>query len=79
VPTASVFEFEGESYVRVVTAGAETRVPVVRGTQQGDWTVVQAAELQAGDQVLGQVPVASDEDSNEMPAGPGMMGGPPPQ
>jgi HlyD family secretion protein len=84
VPTTSVFEFEGESYVRVVTDAGETRVSVTTGTVQGDWIVVQSAELQAGDEVLGQVATYSDEESEEGPGGPGMggmMGGgpPPPQ
>ena len=85
VPTTSVREFEGENYVRVVTDASETRVAVTPGTVQGDWTVVQSTELQAGDEVLGQVATSSGEENEEAPrvpgAGGGMMGGggPPPQ
>jgi len=82
-PTTSVFEFEGESYVRVVTNEGDTRVSVTPGTVQGDWIVVQSAELQAGDEVLGQVATSSGEESEDAPRGPGMGGmmggGPPPQ
>jgi HlyD family secretion protein len=77
VPTESVSEYEGDTYVRVMTGDAETRISVTPGTQQGDWTVVQSADLQAGDQVVGQVVLPADDDSDNM-RGPGMMGGPPP-
>jgi HlyD family secretion protein len=79
VPTESVSEFEGETYVRVVTGDVETRVSVTPGSRQGDWTVVQSAELQAGNRVVGQVVLPADDDSDDMLRGPGMMGGPPPQ
>jgi HlyD family secretion protein len=75
VPATSVFEFEGERYVRVVTDAGETRVSVTPGTTQGDWLVVQSDELQTGDEVLGQVSTFSGEESEEeAPRGPGMGG-----
>lgn len=67
-----------------------TTVTVVRGTQtlviavepssiQGEWTIVQSAELQDGDQVVGSITTATDSDSG-FGGGPGggmPMGGPP--
>jgi HlyD family secretion protein len=75
VPTTSVREYEGENYVRVVTDAGETRVSVTPGTVQGDWTVVQSAELQTGDRVVGQVSIPAGDDTEEVPRGPGMGGG----
>ena len=75
VPTTSVQEFEGESYVQVVTDTGETRVSVTPETSQGDWTVVQSTELQAGDRVVGQVSTSIGEESEAELRGPGLGGG----
>lgn len=75
VPTTSVHEFEDEVYVQVVTDAGETRVSVIPETTQGDWTVVQSAELQAGDKVVGQVLTTIDEESEAELRGPGLGGG----
>ena len=64
VPSNSVVEFEGETSVRIVRNGQERRVAVSPGTSQGEWTVVQSDELQAGDRVVGQVSSFLDENAN---------------
>ena len=83
VPTNSIRTQDGASVVRVMRDGAPVAVAVTSGAVQGEWTVVQADELRAGDQVVGSV--TSYVNDNEMRFAPGMgaglsggMGGPPP-
>jgi multidrug efflux pump subunit AcrA (membrane-fusion protein) len=64
VPTDALQEFEGETTVRVVRNGQPTRVSVLPGTSQGEWTVVQSSELKAGDEVVGEVSSFLDEDGS---------------
>ena len=75
VPSSALIEFEGQQYVRLVRDGQQPgRIAVTPGTSQGEWTVVQSEELQAGDKVVGQV--ASFVDQEEGQFGPGRGGGP---
>ncbi len=75
VPSSALIEFEGQQYVRLVRDnGQPNRVAVTPGTSQGEWTVVESEELQAGDKVVGQV--ASYVDEEETRFGPGRGGGP---
>jgi HlyD family secretion protein len=75
VPSSALIEFEGQQYVRLVRDGQQPgRIAVTSGTSQGEWTVVQSEELQAGDKVVGQV--ASFVDQEEGQFGPGRGGGP---
>jgi HlyD family secretion protein len=75
VPSNALVEFEGQQYVRLVREGQRPgRIAVTPGTSQGEWTVVQSAELKSGDQVIGQV--ASYVDQQEEQFGPGRGGGP---
>jgi HlyD family secretion protein len=79
VPSNALIEFEGQYYVRLVGVGQDDRIAVTPGTSQGEWTVVQSGELQAGDQVIGQVTSYVDsEDGEERTPGMGMMGDSPP-
>jgi RND family efflux transporter MFP subunit len=64
VPTNALVEFEGETTVRVVRKGQESRIVVTPGASQGEWTVVQSAELQADDEVVGQVASFVDQEEN---------------
>jgi RND family efflux transporter MFP subunit len=73
VPSTSVREFEGEHYVMVVQNGERQRVKVTPGEVQGEWTVVQSPDLQAGDTVAGQVTSFINEDDGFRGFGP--MGG----
>jgi HlyD family secretion protein len=80
VPSTSLIEFEGQQYVRVVRNGQPSRVAVVPGISQGEWTAVESENLQAGDQVAGQIASFVDEDQaaeQQRFRGP-MGGGPPP-
>ncbi len=77
VPSTAVMEFEGQNYVRVVRNGQPSRVAVKPGASQGEWTVVKSEDLQAGDQVVGQVASYVDENQGQMRGGM-MFGGPPP-
>lgn len=70
-PSNSLVEFEGETTVVVIRDGQERRVTVTPGTSQGEWTVVQSAELQSGDEVVGEVSSFLNEDN-----GPGGFRGP---
>jgi HlyD family secretion protein len=76
VPSTAVREFEGEHYVMKVQGEERVRVKVIPGEVQGEWTVVQSSDLQAGDKVVGQVTSFINEDNNMRGFGP-MGGGPP--
>ena len=69
VPSNALVEFEGKSYVRVMQNGEAQRVAVTASAVQGEWTVVQSDELQAGDQVVGQVTSFVGEESQGGPRG----------
>lgn len=77
VPGNALVEFEGETTVRIIRKGQEQRVTVTPGAKQGEWVVVQSDELQAGDQVVGQVASFLDEE-NDGPRGGFFGGGRPP-
>ena len=77
VPTASI-QGEGDAAtLPVVRAGVATQVPVKMGVVQGEWTVVYAEALQAGDQVAGTVRTPSAE--NQADATEAVGGGFPPR
>ena len=63
VPTNALQEFEGETTVTVVRNGRQTKVEVTPGASQGEWTVVQSPDLQAGDEVVGEVASFLNEDN----------------
>jgi multidrug efflux pump subunit AcrA (membrane-fusion protein) len=79
VPSNALVEFEGETTVRVVRNGREERIAVAPSSRQGEWTVVQSTELQAGDQVVGQVTSPLNEQGNQGGGPRGFFGGPPPR
>jgi HlyD family secretion protein len=64
VPTNALREREGRTMVMVVRDGQQTRVRVTPGTSQGEWTIVQSPDLQADDEVVGEVSSFLDEDGN---------------
>jgi multidrug efflux pump subunit AcrA (membrane-fusion protein) len=70
VPTSGLQEFEGATTVEVVRDGQRSRVEVIRGAPQGEWTVVQSPELRAGDQVVGQVASFTEQGNNFGGGGP---------
>ena len=79
VPTNSIRGGGDGAVVRVVRNGAVIPVKVTTGAVQGEWTVVQGDELQAGDQVMGSV--ASYVNQKQRPRvrdGDAGGGGPPP-
>jgi HlyD family secretion protein len=75
VPTSALVEFEGESSVLVRRDGKEQRITVIPVSTQGEWTVVQADELQAGDQVAGEVTSFLDEEDGFGGPRGGFLGG----
>jgi HlyD family secretion protein len=84
VPTNGLRDNDGEATVTVVRNGQAIPLTVTPGTIQGEWTMVQSTELQAGDAVVGSITSSSGESSFGGPqggfAGGGMMppsGGPP--
>ncbi len=72
VPTTGIREFEGETMVVAVRNGERTRIQVERGTSQGEWTVVESDDLQAGDQVIGRVNSFIDSEDETQQRGPGL-------
>jgi HlyD family secretion protein len=71
VPTNSIRQDNGAATVIVVRDGQPVPVSVTPGTVQGEWTLVQAPDLQEGDQVIGSLTTSTNEQS-------GFFGGPPP-
>ncbi len=76
VPTSAIRQQGDASVVMVVAEEGNTAVAVLPGTVQGDWTVVQSAELAVGDEVVGSVTSYISEDDAGS-GGPGEGGGPP--
>jgi HlyD family secretion protein len=74
VPTTAITQAGGETVVTVLRAGQPVRVRVAPGGVQGEWTVVQSADLHAGDQVVGTLASYVAEDAPRF--GPGGGGGP---
>jgi HlyD family secretion protein len=64
VPSSALVEFEGDMTLVVMRQGQERRITVTPTSTQGEWTIVQSAELQAGDQVEGHVASFVNEDQN---------------
>lgn len=63
VPTSALVTERGVAAISVLRDGQAQQIAVTPGVQQGEWTVVQSVELQAGDEVLGVV--ASFEGNGE--------------
>jgi hypothetical protein len=63
-----------ESQIAIVRNGQTLTVPVTTGSIQGEWVVVESAEIQAGDAVVGSVTSLVGEDTG-LPFGPGAGGG----
>jgi HlyD family secretion protein len=79
VPASAVRELDGKSVVMILRNGQPTPITVTTQGSQGEWMVVQSAELQEGDEAMGTVSSFIDEDGETggfggMPAG---GGGPP--
>jgi multidrug efflux pump subunit AcrA (membrane-fusion protein) len=73
VPSTALAEEAGEIVVTVLRNGQPTKVVVTPGSVQGEWTVVQSADLRAGDQVAGSVASYVSEDAPQF--GPQRAGG----
>jgi HlyD family secretion protein len=79
VPTNAVVERDGQSVVMIVRGGQPMPITVVAQGVQGEWTIVQSADLHDGDLALGTVTSKVNETSTSNRFGGGMpMGGPPP-
>ncbi len=82
VPT-NALRISGADTVVMIARDLQTiPIAVTTGTVQGEWTMVDSADLQAGDEVVGSITSQTDEQSSTMggpPAGAdaGMLGGPP--
>ena len=64
VPSNAIRSRNGNSVIMVLRNNAPTPVPVTAQGTQGEWTIVQSAELQSSDQVLGSVNSLAGEDTN---------------
>jgi HlyD family secretion protein len=83
VPTSSVIERNGNTMVLVLRNGQPQPVRVTKVGTQGDWTIVESPELQAGDEAVGTVSSFINQDQNQGNNfrggfGPGFGGGRPP-
>ncbi|MCB0094288.1 MAG: efflux RND transporter periplasmic adaptor subunit [Caldilineaceae bacterium] len=76
VPTTAIQTQNNQSIVMVARGQETVPVNVTPGAVQGEWTLVQSPDLQAGDQVVGSVSTYLDSNSG-FGRGPG-GGGPPP-
>ncbi|OQY37287.1 MAG: hypothetical protein B6243_01020 [Anaerolineaceae bacterium 4572_5.2] len=74
VPTDAVKERNGQTMVILLRDGQPSPVQATKTGVQGEWTIVQSDELQAGDEALGSVSSFINEDEG----GSGMFGGRPP-
>jgi multidrug efflux pump subunit AcrA (membrane-fusion protein) len=74
VPSTALAQEGGATVVTVMRNGQPAKVAVTTGSVQGEWTVVQSTELQAGDQVAGSVASYVDQDAAGF--GPRNRGGP---
>jgi hypothetical protein len=63
VPTSALAERGGKSVVMILRAGRPTPIEITPQGSQGEWTVVQSAELQAGDEALGEVSSFLDQEN----------------
>jgi HlyD family secretion protein len=80
VPTSALQERNGETVVTLLRNGQPTPISVTSQGSEGEWTVVQSAELKEGDQAIGTVSSFLNQDTGSSglgPAGGGMMGPPP--
>lgn len=73
VPTNSLRQEDDATTVLVVRGQTTTAVAVTPGKVQGEWTIVQSPELQAGDQVVGSLTSQSGTSSFGPPGGAGGM------
>ena len=73
VPSNALNTQGGSSTVTVVRNNAPIPVQVTAAGVQGEWTIVQSSELQAGDKVVGSL--VSNLDSNVFGGRPGSMTG----
>ena len=55
VPTNALVERGGNTEVMIVRNGQRTPIPVTVQGSQGEWTIVQSDQLQAGDEAIGGV------------------------
>jgi HlyD family secretion protein len=75
VPTSAVRERDGNTVVMILRDGQPAPIGVTKQGTEGEWTVVQSAELQEGDQAIGAV--SSFLDQNNMRGGFMTFGGGP--
>jgi putative ABC transport system ATP-binding protein len=78
VSTSAVRELDGETVVMILHDSQPTPISVTSQGTQGEWTVVQSAELEEGDEALGAVTSFLDDDSGSTGFGPGGGGMMPP-
>ena len=71
VPTTALQEQAGQTTVIVLRSGQPTPIEVQTQGSQGEWTVVQSTELQAGDEAVGSVSTFLSEDEPARLGGPG--------
>jgi HlyD family secretion protein len=73
VPTSALVQQGGQSVVMILRDGQRTPIAVTPQGSQGEWTIVQSAELQKGDAAIGGVS-SYLQQGNTNRFGPGIPG-----
>lgn len=68
VPANSVQVQNDQTFVRVVREESTVLIPVIKGSSQADWVIVQSPELKNGDFVVGSVATYVDKEDEETSA-----------
>jgi hypothetical protein len=71
VPTSALVEREGQTVVRILRDGQPTAITVTKQASQGEWTMVQSAELRKGDEAIGSVSSYLNQENNNRFGPPG--------
>jgi HlyD family secretion protein len=79
VPTSALVDRDGQTAIRILRDGQPTAIAVTKQASQGEWTMVQSADLHAGDEAIGAVSSYLNQDNaNRFGGGRFIMGGGPP-
>jgi HlyD family secretion protein len=71
VPTSALADRGGQAVVRILRDGQPTAIPVTKQASQGEWTMVQSADLHKGDEAIGAVSSYLNQDNTNRFGGPG--------
>ncbi len=70
IPTSAITVDGDSAFITVSRGETQQVIPVTAGVAQGEWTAVQSADLQSGDQVAGILTSSADESAEDDGFGP---------